>query len=138
MRWLRLVGSLKLQVSSSKEPYKRDYILQKRPIILRSLLIVATPYVHINMVYIVCRIHRAHVQRVQIYTLHTARTLMCAHMCNAHNVHCINVVSISIWCTLCAGFIGHMYNIHRAHVYTYVTNDQPSIVRITHMTYVHT
>jgi len=43
MGWLRLVGSLKLQVSFAKEPYKRDYILQKRPIILRSLLIVATP-----------------------------------------------------------------------------------------------
>jgi len=27
----------------AKEPYKRDDILQKRPIILRSLLIVATP-----------------------------------------------------------------------------------------------
>ena len=39
-----LVGSLKLSVSFAKEPYKRDYILQKRPIILRSLLIVATPY----------------------------------------------------------------------------------------------
>jgi len=40
MGWLRLAarGSLKLQVSFAKEPYKRDYILQKRPIILRSLL----------------------------------------------------------------------------------------------------
>jgi len=44
MGWLRSVGSLKLQVSFAKEPYKRDYFLQKRPIILRSLLIVATPY----------------------------------------------------------------------------------------------
>jgi len=43
MWWLRLVGSLKLQVSVAKETYKRDYILQKRPIILRSLLIVASP-----------------------------------------------------------------------------------------------
>ena len=33
------------QVSFAKEPYKRDNILQKRPIILRSLLIVATPWV---------------------------------------------------------------------------------------------
>jgi len=41
---LRLVGSLKLQVSFAEEPYKRDDILQKRPIISRSLLIVATPY----------------------------------------------------------------------------------------------
>jgi len=31
--WLRLVGSLKLSVSFAKEPCKRDYILQKRPII---------------------------------------------------------------------------------------------------------
>jgi len=42
--WLRLVGSFKLQVSFAKEPYKKDDILQKRPIILRSLLLVATPY----------------------------------------------------------------------------------------------
>ena len=27
MRWLQLVGSLKVQVSFAKEPYKRDYIL---------------------------------------------------------------------------------------------------------------
>ena len=44
MGWLRLEGSSKLQVSFAKEPYKRDYIVQKRPIILGSLLIVATPY----------------------------------------------------------------------------------------------
>ena len=46
MGWLQLVGSIKLQVSFAKDLYKRDYILQKRPIVLRSLLIVATPYVH--------------------------------------------------------------------------------------------
>ena len=44
MGWLRLVGSLKLWVPFATEPYKRDNILQKRPVILRSLLIVATPY----------------------------------------------------------------------------------------------
>jgi len=44
MGWLRLVGSLTLYVSFAKEPYKRDYVLQKRHLILRSLLIVATPY----------------------------------------------------------------------------------------------
>jgi len=47
MGWLRLVGSLKLYVSFAKEPYKRDNILQKRPPILRSLPIVATPYVEL-------------------------------------------------------------------------------------------
>ena len=44
MMWLRLIGSLKLQVSFAKQPYERDNILQKRPVILRSLLIVAAPY----------------------------------------------------------------------------------------------
>jgi len=39
-----LRGSIKLQVSFAKEPYKRDVILQKRPIIQSILLTVATPY----------------------------------------------------------------------------------------------
>ena len=43
MGWLGLVGSL-MYVSFAKEPYKRDDILQKRRIILSSLLIVATPH----------------------------------------------------------------------------------------------
>ena len=51
MGWLRLVGSLKLQVSFANEPYERDYILRKSPIILRSLLIVATPYLSQDMTY---------------------------------------------------------------------------------------
>ena len=45
MGWLRLVGSIKLQVSFAKEPYKRDNILPKRPIVLSILLTVATPYI---------------------------------------------------------------------------------------------
>ena len=43
MGWLRSVGSIKLQVSFAKEPYKRDDILQKRPITLSIPLTVATP-----------------------------------------------------------------------------------------------
>ena len=42
MGWLRLVGSQKNHDSFAKEPYIKDYILQKRPMFLRSLLIVAT------------------------------------------------------------------------------------------------
>jgi len=41
--WLRLVGSLKLQVSFAEYPLFYRALLQKRPIISRSLLIVATP-----------------------------------------------------------------------------------------------
>jgi len=42
--WLWLVGSSAFRVSFAKEPYKRDYILHKRHLILRNLLILATPY----------------------------------------------------------------------------------------------
>jgi len=45
MGWLWLVGSIKLQISFAKEPYKRDNILHKRRITLSILLTVATPYV---------------------------------------------------------------------------------------------
>ena len=48
MGWLRLVGSINLQVSFAKEPYKRDDILQKRPVNSSILLTVATPY-HISV-----------------------------------------------------------------------------------------
>jgi len=44
MRWLWLVGSIKLYVSFAKETYKRHDILQKRPMILSILLTVAIPY----------------------------------------------------------------------------------------------
>ena len=44
MGWLWLVGSIKLQVASAREPYKIDDILQKRPLILSILLTVAIPY----------------------------------------------------------------------------------------------
>ena len=39
MGWLRLVGSFELYVSFAKEPYKRDDILQKRLIILSTVLV---------------------------------------------------------------------------------------------------
>ena len=54
MWWLMLVGSINLQVSFAKEPHKRDAILQKRPVILSILLIVATPYELIVLVMVYC------------------------------------------------------------------------------------
>jgi len=44
MGWLRLVGSLKLLVFSAEYRLFYRALLQKRPIVVRSLLIVATPY----------------------------------------------------------------------------------------------
>ena len=44
MGWLRLVDSFKLQVSFAEYSLFYGALLQRRPVILRSLLIVATPY----------------------------------------------------------------------------------------------
>jgi len=49
MGWLRLVGSLKLQVSFVKEPYTRDDILQKRPHLCIGIRVYCSPYY--NRVY---------------------------------------------------------------------------------------
>jgi len=46
---LWLVGSFKFKVSFAQEPYKRDSILQQKPMILRSLIIVNIPYVLCNV-----------------------------------------------------------------------------------------
>ena len=51
MRWLRSVGSLKLQIAFAEYRLFYRALLHKRPIILRSLLIVDTPYVVIQSVY---------------------------------------------------------------------------------------
>jgi len=45
MGWLRIVGSLKLQVSIGEYSLFNRALLQKRAIPLRSLLIIATPYI---------------------------------------------------------------------------------------------
>ena len=49
--WLQLVGSLKSYVSVKNIGLFCRALLQKRPVILRSLLVVATPYV---MPFVVC------------------------------------------------------------------------------------
>ena len=49
MRSLPLVGARKTQVSFAKELYKRDDILPKSPIFLRSLLIIATSYIRVHV-----------------------------------------------------------------------------------------
>jgi len=60
MGWLRVVGYLKLYSSFAKEPYKRDDILKKRPVILRSLLIEATTYLNVTYLYVMSELHDAH------------------------------------------------------------------------------
>jgi len=49
MGWLPLVGSLKLYVSFAEYPLFYRALLQKRPIILRSLLFEATPFLFVGL-----------------------------------------------------------------------------------------
>jgi len=74
MGWLRLVGSLKLQVSFAEYSLFYRALLQKRPIILRSLLMVATPYrtpvqtyspLHVRIVAMGCTVSCARAEQVQ-------------------------------------------------------------------------
>ena len=48
MGWLRLVGSLKSQASFAEHSLFYRALLQKRLLILRSLLVVATPYLQVT------------------------------------------------------------------------------------------
>jgi len=50
MGWLRVVGSLKFQVSFAEYRLFYRALLQKRPVILRSLLIVVAPYLQVRAV----------------------------------------------------------------------------------------
>jgi len=82
MGWLRLVGFSNLQVSFAKEPYKRDYILQKRPIILRSLLmdtsdqVLATKWVQHPLVSTKCFVRKI-VLSTTSFVRNNKRIFMC-------------------------------------------------------------
>ena len=89
MRWLRFVGSLKFQVSFAKEPYTRDNILQKRPIIWWSLLI-EPPHMRISAFQpwecdLMFTVLMSHVTRMNESCL-TYAYVMC-HMCVSHAAH---------------------------------------------------
>ena len=123
MGWLRLIGSLKLQVSSAKEPYKRDYVLQKRPIISRSLLLVATPQLHFltpissgvvqmcvcTYVWCVC----AHIYMCTIVNIHVFTYM---YMCNRFPVERCRSVRVHMYCVCVYVYI----YICVVYTYTYV------------------
>ena len=78
MGWLWLVGSIRLWVSFANEPYKRNNILQKRPIISTILLTVAKPYMHIH---IHLRVEASWQRHASPYNIRVHYTYMCIHMC---------------------------------------------------------
>jgi len=71
--WLWWAGAWKLQVSFAESSLFYRALLQKRPIILRSLLIVATPYLHRSHVmreWVMSRVNRScHLSSVGSFVL---------------------------------------------------------------------
>ena len=106
MGWLRLVGSLKFQISFAKEPCKRDDILQKKPMILRSLLIVATPYTH-TFIQTNTRINR-----------YTQCVLKCVCVCARARV-CVCVCDVCAYVCILAFTHAHTHTHTRTHTHTH-------------------
>ena len=98
MGWLRLVGSLKLQVSFAEYRLFYRALLQKRPMILRSLLIEATPYMHLWALFthdvletLICLSYRIHIYE---------------YMCGCHKLFDCTYV---FWMCGCHELIGSTY-----------------------------
>ena len=112
--WLRLVGSIKLHVSCAKEPYKRDAILPKRPIILSILLTVASA---VHMVHMMRGMHIKPVTAIRTYIkLVVAFSSMILSIMYVHGwwrlcVHTQYVQNISIM-ALCVQVSGYAVCLH--------------------------
>ena len=102
MGWLRLVGSLKVYVSVAEYRLFYRALSQKRPIILRSLLIVATPYTDIEGVetraheHVHKRTHSLAHTHTHTYTHHLSHTHAHAH---AHTNTLTRTNTHAITCT---------------------------------------
>ena len=118
MGWLRLVGSLKLQVSFAEYSLFYRALLQNRPVILRGLLIVATPYDmthpyvwHASFLCVTCLIHMC--DMTHPYVWHDSFTCVTWHidMCDMNRP---NVWHDSI---ICVTWIIHMCDMTHSYVW---------------------
>jgi len=88
MGWLRLVGSLKLQVYSAEYRLFDKALLQKRHVMLRSLLIVATKYQPMDKRSVVPLLHLYIQKRVCVRMCVCVYVCLCACMCVCASTHC--------------------------------------------------
>jgi len=113
--WLRLVGSLKLQVSFAKEPYKRDYILRTRPVTLRSLLICLRtppspglfhPYVYIYNICIYIYLYIYIYVHIYTYIRIYMHIFMCIHLYVCTGLYmfkcmCVHTLYVNVYVRKC-------------------------------------
>jgi len=92
MGWLRLVGSIILQVSFAEYSLCYWSLLRKRPIILSMLLTVPTPYLFLNLsrIFLLAR----SLSRVR------ARTLSLLFVCSLVAVFCSVLQCIAVCCSV--------------------------------------
>ena len=113
MGWLQLLGSLKVKVIFAKEPCKRNYILQKKPIILRSILIAATPY----LLFITTQV------KTHSYVWHDS--FICVpwliHMCAMTHSYVCHDSFMQVKSNLGGSFIFRCRSVWK-HVYSHVTH----------------
>jgi len=88
MGWLRLVGSLKLQVSFAEYRLFYRALLQKRPAILSSLLIVATPYLYTRSANCTTLGHTAAPCNTMQHTATRCRTCITCNILQHTATHC--------------------------------------------------
>jgi len=124
-------------VSFAKEPYKRDYILQKRPKILRSLLIVATPYlfIHANWLALCIWMRIFCLTHVHCHTICTHITAIYLHITaicigiTAKYIHIIYITHIHITYIIHRMLMSCFIHVHRqttcihiSAIYLHITN----------------
>jgi len=82
MERLRLVVSLKVHISFAKEPYKRDDILQKRPIIWAYVLRAGH-----TLNTRTCTLSYTRIYMFTHNTYHYKHIKACKYMCTPNNMH---------------------------------------------------
>jgi len=159
MGWLRLVGSLKLQVSFAEYRLFYRALLQKRPLFLRSLPIVATPYALIRLLrkwylcvsHDVCEGVMSHIWMSHVtYMDESCRPYkrVMSHIWMSHVTH-MSESHLTYWRVMSHIWISHTYEWVTSHVLTsHVTVDTWSIYEwvmshictshVTHMNESHT
>jgi len=107
MGWLWLVGSFKLYVSFAEDRLFYRALLQRRPIIVRSLLTKATPYENVQEMCVrnvldTCS-HVQEIHTIMSHTFkrctsisHTFKKWTCANLLNVLDTHLLNVQEILI------------------------------------------
>jgi len=136
MGWLWLVGSWNQQVSFAKEPYKRDYVLQKRPIISRSLLIVATPHTHTHTRTQTQAHKHAEKSHSVLWTVESVPWMRPRHPCHTHISHFPHTSAMSHIHHPC-----HTHIIHVTHTSAMSHTHQlchTYIINVTHTSSCHT